>query len=258
MSKEDKSRLCGMTQEEVDSYLKEKNISVSVMMEHGYNKDDDWAEIITDDEGYQTGFGDDCVRIEKMWGFSSPNGFHTFSWEEPKMTEVKAQYMTVLFHKLQEEYDVSWNSAEALSLAYVMSEFQVPYVEREWEKAPDMSTEEGQEEVRNKLLDAIKSGNVVVPKAVEESRHGCFVTGQVIAEGDKARFSQQFDAWVSEEGQKIIREQVDSGNIDSIEEWSIIWGEWFAEEEAWESERKANLDQDAGIYLEEIEEFKNE
>lgn len=33
-----------MTQEEVDSFLKEKNISVSVMMEHGYNKDDDWAE----------------------------------------------------------------------------------------------------------------------------------------------------------------------------------------------------------------------
>ena len=158
-----------MTQEEVDSFLKEKNIKVAVMMEHGYNKDDDWAEIITDDEGYQTGFGDDCVRIEKLWGFSSPNGFHTFSWEEPKMTEALAQYMTVLFHKLHEEYDVSWNSAEALSLAYVMSEFQVPYVEAEWEKTPDMSTEEGQEEVRKKLLGCIESGNIVVPKAVEET-----------------------------------------------------------------------------------------
>ena len=164
----DKSRLCGMNQEEVDSYLKEKNIKVAVMMEHGYNKDDDWAEVITDDEGYQTGFGDDCVRIEKMWGFSSPNGFHTFDYEEPKMTEVLAQYMTVLFHKLYEEYDVSWNSAEALSLAYVMSEFEVPYVEKEWDNAPlpDMSTEEGQVEVRSKLLGCIKSGNVVVPKGV--------------------------------------------------------------------------------------------
>ena len=165
----DKSRLCGMTQEEVDSYLKENKIKVAVMMEHGYNKDGDWAEEIRDDKGYFVKFGDDCVRTEKLWGFSSPNGFHTFSWEEPKMTEALAQYMTVLFHKLYEEYNVSWGSAEALSLAYVMSEFQVPYVEREWDKKPDMSTEEGQEEVRKKLLGCIESGNVVVPKAVEET-----------------------------------------------------------------------------------------
>ena len=168
MNKE-KTRLCGMNQEEVDSYLKENNIKVSVMMELGYDKDGDWAEVITDDEGYQIGFGDDCVKIVKQWGFSSPDGFHTFDYEEPKMTEVLAQYMTVLFHKLQEEYNVSWGSAEALSLAYVMSEFQVPYVEREWDKKPDMSTEEGQEEVRKKLLDCIKSGNIVVPKAIEET-----------------------------------------------------------------------------------------
>ena len=165
----EKSRLCAMTQEEVDSYLEENNIKVSVMMEHGYDKDGDWAEVITDDEGYQTGFGDDCVRIEKMWGFSSPNGFHTFDYEEPKMTEALAQYMTVLFHKLQEEYNVSWGNAEALSLAYVMSEFQVPYVEREWDKKPDMSTEEGQEEVRKKLLGCIESGNISIPKAVDET-----------------------------------------------------------------------------------------
>ena len=162
----EKSRLCGMTQEEVDSYLKENKISVSVMMEHGYNKDGDWAEEIRDDKGYFVKFGDDCVRTEKLWGFSSPNGFHTFSWEDPKITEVKAQYMTVLFHKLYEEYDVSWNSAEALSLAYVMSEFEVPYVER---VQPDMSTEEGQEEVRKKLLGCIESGNFSVAKAVEET-----------------------------------------------------------------------------------------
>ena len=152
-----------MTQEEVDSYLKEKNIKVAVMMEHGYDKDGDWAEEIRDDKGYFVKFGDDCVRTVQLWGFSSPNGFHTFSWEEPKMTEPLAQYMVVLFHKLYEEYDVAWASAEALSLAYVMSEFEVPHILRE---KPDMSTEEGQEEVRKKLLDCIDSGNVVVPEGV--------------------------------------------------------------------------------------------
>ena len=164
----EKTRLGGMTQEEVDSYLTENKISVSVMMENGYNKDGDWAEEIRDDKGYFVKFGEDCVRTEKLWGFSSPNGFHTFSWEEPEMTEAKAQYMTVLFHKLYEEYNTSWNDAEALSLAFVMSEFQVPYVPAEWGKKPDMSTEEGQEEVRNKLLGCIRSGNVVVPKGVLE------------------------------------------------------------------------------------------
>ena len=167
----DKSRLCGMTQEEVDSFLEENKISVSVMMEHGYNKDGDWAEIILDDEGYQTGFGDDCVRIEKQWGFSSPNGFHTFSWSDPKMTEVKAQYLTVLFHKLYEEYDVSWSSAEALALAYVMSEFEVPYVPIEKRLEPDM-TEEEQEEVRKRLLGCIRSGNLVVPKGAVANEFG--------------------------------------------------------------------------------------
>jgi len=164
----EKTTLCNMTQEEVDSYLKEKNIKVAVMMEHGYNKDDDWAEVILDEEGYQTGFGKDCVRIEKLWGFSSPNGFHTFSWEEPKMTEAKAQYMTVLFHKLYKEYDVPWVHAEALAYGYVTSDLSVPYVPLEKRLEPNM-TEEEQEEVRKKLLGCIESGNVVVPKEVDKS-----------------------------------------------------------------------------------------
>jgi len=161
----DKSRLCAMTQEEVDSYLKEKNIKVSVMMEHGYDKDGDWAEEIRDDKGYFVKFGDDCVRTVKLWGFSSPNGFHTFSWEEPKITEVKAQYMTVLFHKLYKEYDVAWTQAEALAYAYVTSDLSVPYVPIEKRLEPNM-TEEEQEEVRKRLLGCIESGNFVVPKGV--------------------------------------------------------------------------------------------
>ena len=160
-----------MTQEEVDSFLKENKIKVAVMMEHGYDKDGDWAEVITDDEGYQIGFGDDCVRIEKLWGFSSPNGFHTFSLEDPKITEVKAQYMTVLFHKLYEEYDVSWASAEALSLAYVMSDFAVPYVPIEKRLEPDMSEEE-QEKVRKMLLGCIESDNLIVPDGAMANEYG--------------------------------------------------------------------------------------
>jgi 3'-phosphoadenosine 5'-phosphosulfate sulfotransferase (PAPS reductase)/FAD synthetase len=162
----DKSRLCGMTQEEVDSYLKENNIKVSVMMELGYDKDGDWAEVITDDEGYQTGFGDDCVRIEKQWGFSGPNGFHTFDFQVDD--EVKSQYMTVLFHKLMDEYDVPWVHAEALAYSYVTSDLSVPYVPIEKRLEPNM-TEEEQERVRKKLLDCIESGNLVVPKAVDET-----------------------------------------------------------------------------------------
>ena len=157
-NKEEKSRLCGMTQEEVDSFLEENKIKVSVMMEHGYNKDGDWAEEIRNKDGYFVKFGDDCVKTVKLWGFSSPNGFHTFSWEEPKMTEAKAQYMTVLFHKLYEEYNVSWASSEALAFAYVVSEFAVPYVPIEKRLEPDM-TEEEQEEVRKRLLGCIESGN---------------------------------------------------------------------------------------------------
>ena len=159
----DKSRLCGMTQEEVDSYLTENNISVSVMMELGYDKDGDWAEMIVDKEGYQTGFGDDCVKIVKQWGFSSPNGFHTFEFQIDD--EVKAQYMTVLFHKLMDEYDVPWTHAEALAYGYVTSDLSVPYVEREWEQTKQLSEEE-QEKVRKKLLDCIHSGNLVVPQPI--------------------------------------------------------------------------------------------
>ena len=150
-----------MSQEEVDSYLKEKNINVAVMMEHGYTKDDDWAEEIRDEDGYFVKFGDDCVRTVKMWGFSSPNGFHTFDF--PIDDEVKAQYMTVLFHKLYEEYDVAWSQAEALAYAYVTSDLPVPYVEQ-----PPM-TEEEQEAVRKRMLDCIESGNVVIPEPIQEA-----------------------------------------------------------------------------------------
>ena len=159
----EKTKLCNMTQKEVDSFLEENKISVSVMMEHGFDKDGDWAEEILDDKGYRVGFGDDCVRIQKMWGFSSPNGFHTFEFED--LTEVQAQYMTVLFHKLYEEYNMSWNSAEALSYGFVTSVWKIPYVPQ------SPMTEEEQEAVRKQLLDCIDSGNLVIPDGVLENEN---------------------------------------------------------------------------------------
>jgi len=218
MTKE-KSRLCGMTQEEVDSYLKEKNISVSVMMEHGYDKDGDWAEEIHDEEGYFVKFGDDCVRTVKMWGFSSPNGFHTFSWEESKMTEAKAQYMTVLFHKLYEEYDVSWASAEALAFAYAMSDFDIPWVPIEKRLEPDMSEEE-LEEVRKKLLDP----KYILPMGSDCAY--CFVTGEFmgadVIDNGGARFTNEFDAWIGLKGQEILKTRGDNEAKVILKEWNDV------------------------------------
>ena len=259
----DKSRLTTMTQEDIDSFLEENNISVSIMMEEGQDKDGNWVEPIYNDEGYFEKHGEGVVDIKKMWGFSSPNGFHTFEmWD---LEEKEAKYMTVLFHKLYEEYNTSWHDAEMLAYSYVHT-CNIPFVEMK------PMTEMEQEEVRKQMLDTIDSGNLIIPEGVlppdEDSsdNHVCFVTAQVIAEGDSKRFTSAFDAWVSEEGQKIIKEQVDSGAIYTIEEWNTIWDEWFAEEEAWNTEIQAKADQDAGCYddppyggfYEDVKKYKHE
>lgn len=145
-----------MTQEEVDSFLKENKISVSVMMEQGYDKDDEYVDPVYDDEGYFEKHGEGVVKIEKSWGFSSPNGFHTFTGMDT-LEEKEAQYMTALFHILYEEYGTDWNSAEALAYSYVKT-CNVPY------EPPPPMTEEEQEAVRKQLLDCIDSGNLVIPK----------------------------------------------------------------------------------------------
>ena len=151
-------RLCGLTQEEVDSFLTEKNINVAVMWEEGYDKDGDYVDPIYN-EGYFEKHGEGAVDIKKSWGFSSPNGFHTFEFDG--LEETEAQYLTAIFHKLYEDYDTSWNDAEMLAYSYVKT-CNVPY-----EPMPPM-TEEEQEEVRNKLIDCIDSGNVVIPEGVKE------------------------------------------------------------------------------------------
>lgn len=173
-----------MTQEEIDFFLKDNNITVSVMWEEGYDKDGEYVDKVTDDEGNFKSHGEDAVKIERMWGFSSPNGFHTFDFAE--LEEKEAQYLTVVFHKLYEEYDTSWNDAEVLAYSYVYT-CTVPF-EPHLEPHPPLSEEE-QEKVRQKLLGCIESGNVVIPENV--------VVPEVVLPPDDP-FDAELESWQSE------------------------------------------------------------
>ena len=53
----------------------------------------------------------------------------------------------------------------------------------------------------------------------------CYVTGNPMSEKDNARFTYEFDAWVSEEGQKIVEEDA-RGSDPSI--WTDCPGDYFA------------------------------
>ena len=58
----------------------------------------------------------------------------------------------------------------------------------------------------------------------------CFVTGKIIRRWEQARFTWEFDAWVSNGGQKIIEEDACGENPN--EESRIIFAEWYATDEA--------------------------
>jgi len=58
----------------------------------------------------------------------------------------------------------------------------------------------------------------------------CFVTGKIIRRYEQARFTDEFDAWISKEGQEIIEEN--ATGPDPYEEASIIYAEWYAKDEA--------------------------
>lgn len=62
----------------------------------------------------------------------------------------------------------------------------------------------------------------------EESR--CFITGEPIIDSETARFTSEFDAWVSEEGQDIVEE--DARAVNPSRENEIIFREWYAQDEA--------------------------
>jgi hypothetical protein len=73
----------------------------------------------------------------------------------------------------------------------------------------------------------------VLPRMVEEwigMEDICFVTGRIINRYEQARFTHEFDAWISPEGQKIIEETATGENPN--EESRIIYAEWYAKDAA--------------------------
>ena len=60
----------------------------------------------------------------------------------------------------------------------------------------------------------------------------CFITGRLILAyefadnggTDTARFTNEFDAWISEEGQQAINNEYKTGELNP--EWKLIWEDW--------------------------------
>ena len=105
----------------------------------------------------------------------------------------------------------------------------------------------------------------------------CFVTGDIILADEfadnggrnTAKFTHEFDAWVSKRGQQMLDNAHKTGDLIWNREWQFIWDEWNAknyipsdydkcktdeqrkiwiQREEWESERNAQMEQDAGCY----------
>ena len=77
----------------------------------------------------------------------------------------------------------------------------------------------------------------------------CLVTGKIIPKGDRSRWTDEFDAWVSEEGQRLIEESATGLNPDPESE--IIYREWYWKDEAvagreaeWHAEQTAKFNDD--------------
>tara|TARA_Y100001938_G_C8057048_1_gene415028 strand:+ start:663 stop:932 length:270 start_codon:yes stop_codon:yes gene_type:complete len=62
--------------------------------------------------------------------------------------------------------------------------------------------------------------------------HECFITGESIQNIEDSRFTWEFDAWVSERGQQMIDNAYATGELENNREWEIIYGEWYAQDEA--------------------------
>jgi len=65
----------------------------------------------------------------------------------------------------------------------------------------------------------------------------CFVTGDIILADEfadnngynTARFTHEFDAWVSERGQQMIDNAYKTDELIWNREWKFIWDEWNSE-----------------------------
>ena len=105
----------------------------------------------------------------------------------------------------------------------------------------------------------------------------CFITGDIILADEfadnngknTAKWTHEFDAWVSERGQQMIKDAHDDGELYWNREWKFIWDEWNNENyipsdydkcktdeqrslwirrEEYETEHRAKMDDDAGCY----------
>lgn len=77
----------------------------------------------------------------------------------------------------------------------------------------------------------------------DDIEYRCYITGKEIPDGSPARFTWEFDALVSEEGQKLIDEWVQSGMQTENADYEIISAEWYAQDE----EDAARSDEAMGI-----------
>ena len=59
----------------------------------------------------------------------------------------------------------------------------------------------------------------------------CWVTWKDIPDSVSCRFTWEFDAWVSKEGQDILEKWVSDGMQTENKEWEIIYAEWYAQDE---------------------------
>ena len=62
----------------------------------------------------------------------------------------------------------------------------------------------------------------------------CFITGKVMGKNDLARFTYEFDAWISEEGQEEVEKLATFSpeGATRLGEAEIIYREWYATDEA--------------------------
>jgi len=60
----------------------------------------------------------------------------------------------------------------------------------------------------------------------------CFITGRIIDKIDNARWTGEYDAWISERGQQMIENSYKTGELESNHKWQIIYSEWYAEDES--------------------------
>jgi len=60
----------------------------------------------------------------------------------------------------------------------------------------------------------------------------CFITGHIIDKRDNARWTGEFDSWISERGQQLIENAQKTDNLESNREWKIVYAEWYSEDES--------------------------